>query len=77
MGVGLETIFDLADNDENVSLTDLEKWKMFLDKMEIKYKESVDCITIDDTHLREDVYGAEVALVFDNGKFRYFHPSGE
>ena len=80
MGVGLETIFDLADNDENVSLTDLEKWKMFLDRMNIEYKENNKILEIDHSAIetRPEGFGESLEIIFDqSGKFKYFSPWGE
>lgn len=53
MGVGLETIFDLGDDDnENKPLTDLEKFKKIFDERYISYEVTNNgtTIVIDDAH---------------------------
>lgn len=95
MGAGNETIFDLMDTDElkttidafnkayNKSLTDLERWKSFLDNMNINYKEERDDIielSIHDDHLEDSSFrfGVDLSLIFDEyGNFKYFSPWGE
>lgn len=64
-------------------MTDLEKFKNFFDSMNIKYEEYIwdyeeVHLSIDESHMGEDVYNPEITIIFhSNGKFKEFRPIGE
>lgn len=80
MGVGLKTIFDLGDDDQDNSITDLERWKIFLNNMNINYEitNNGTTIIINDTHLINHTCSCEQRLTIefdDEQNFQHFMTS--